>query len=325
MKAAVLVAAAVAAFLSLVLGVVLMLSPAKPATGVPGCTSEAIATATDVDLDQEQLSVAATVIAVGKHLDVPPRGWVVALAAGMQESGLRPLDYGDRDSVGVFQQRTSWGSLHDRLDPRDASTMFFTGGHAGQAGLLDIDAWATMPVTQAAQAVQVSAYPDAYAKWEPVAVQLVKQLADVDATCAETGGTWVFPLGDAPYVETAGFGECGTHWADCHTGQDFAAPIGTPVLAAGDGVVTAAGPDGPYGNAIHILHAGGTATWYAHLSQVETSPGQHIKAGQLIGLVGDTGNTTGPHLHFEVHTGASRTSEGTPTDPLQWLHSHRIK
>ncbi|WP_180936032.1 M23 family metallopeptidase [Nocardioides ungokensis] len=313
----------------MVLGVVVILSPGDSASGMPACIPAATTTALDVHLDRQQLSVAATVIAVGKQHDVPPRGWVVALAAGMQESGLRPLPYGDRDSVGVFQQRTSWGPLSERLAPRSAAVMFFTGGHAGQPGLLDIDGWAAMPVTEAAQAVQVSAYPDAYAKWEPVATRLVAQLSHLDARCDAaadgSGGSWTFPLGDAPYVDTAGFGDCGAHWADCHTGQDFAAPIGTPVMAAGDGVVTFAGWAGPYGNAIHVLHSGGTATWYAHLSRIDIRPGQRVHAGQLIGLVGDTGNTTGPHLHFEVRTGASHSSDGTPIDPLPWLHSHGIK
>jgi murein DD-endopeptidase MepM/ murein hydrolase activator NlpD len=134
----------------------------------------------------------------------------------------------------------------------------------------------------------------------------------------------VFPLGDAEYVTTAGFGDCGAHWGQCHTGQDFAAPTGTPVVAAGDGVATFAGWAGAYGNAVHLLHADGTATWYAHLSRLEAHTRLSVQAGQLIGLVGSTGNSTGPHLHFEVRTGATRTTGGTPIDPLRWLQAHRI-
>jgi len=98
-------------------------------------------------LDSEHWQVAGQVIAVGKELGVEPRGWVVALAAGMQESGLRPLPYGDRDSLGVFQQRAAWGSVEQRTNPSTAARMFFTGGHGGQRGLLDVPGWQSMPVT----------------------------------------------------------------------------------------------------------------------------------------------------------------------------------
>jgi murein DD-endopeptidase MepM/ murein hydrolase activator NlpD len=171
--------------------------------------------------------------------------------------------------------------------------------------------------------VQVSAYPDAYAKWEPVAVAIVDALAHVDASCQPTG-EWVLPLGQAHYVLTAGFGDCGTHWSHCHTGQDFAVPTGTPVVAAGPGTVTFAGWAGPYGNAVHVLHAGGVATWYCHLSRLNVHPGETVDAGQLVGLSGATGNTTGPHLHVEIRTGASQTSSGVPVDPLPWLRAHHV-
>jgi murein DD-endopeptidase MepM/ murein hydrolase activator NlpD len=239
----------------------------------------------------------------------------------MQESGLRPLDYGDRDSLGVFQQRTAWGTVAQRLDPGASARMFFTGGHAGQPGLLDIPGWAAMSVTGAAQAVQVSAYPDAYATWEDLAIHLVDRLGDVDASC-EPAWPWVSPLGRSSYVLTAGFGECGAHWAACHTGQDLAAPTGTPVVTASTGVVTFAGWDGAYGNAVHVLHADGVSTWYAHLSRIDTTRGARLDTGGLVGLVGATGNTTGPHLHLEIRQGASATTDGTPVDPLAWLHSH---
>jgi len=321
-KAAALIAAPVAVLLGLMLGVVVLLGSGETASGLPACASVPPVSPSGINLDRQQRSVAATVISVGRQLKVPSRGWVVALSAGMQESGLRPLAYGDRDSLGVFQQRTAWGSVVDRMDPRTSAVMFFTGGHAGQPGLLDIDGWASMSLTQAAQAVQVSAYAGAYAKWEPLAVRLVEELAGVDASCQKST-TWVFPLGDAEYAATAGFGDCGAHWSHCHTGQDFAAPTGTPVVAAGDGVATFAGWDGAYGNAVHLRHSDGTATWYAHLSRLETHTRLSVQAGQLIGLVGSTGNSTGPHLHFEVRTGASRTTSGTPIDPLRWLQAHR--
>ena len=327
MKALALLGVPLVAALSLMLAVVVVLAPNStgPSLGAmsAGCLPQPPGAVTGVHLDDQQQRTARTIISVGRALRVPPRGWVVALAAGLQESGLRPLPYGDRDSLGVFQQRTAWGSVAQRMSPRTAAHMFFAGGHAGQRGLLNVPAWQRLRVAAAAQAVQVSAYPDAYAKWEPLAVQLVRDVAHVSSGCSPSGG-WVFPLGSAPKVLTAGFGSCGSLWSHCHTGQDFAVPTGTPVQVAGSGVVTFAGWGGAYGNLVEVLHDGGIATWYAHLSRLDTHRGARVHAGQLIGLSGATGNTTGPHLHLEVRRGASTSSPGTPIDPLPWLHAHHL-
>ncbi|MBN9565760.1 MAG: M23 family metallopeptidase [Alphaproteobacteria bacterium] len=87
-----------------------------------------------------------------------------------------------------------------------------------------------------------------------------------------------------------------------HKGVDFAAPRGTPVMAAGDGVVTFSGRKGSYGNYILLAHSGGYSTVYAHLSRFagHIKRGTRVKQGQIIGFVGSTGNSTGPHLHHEV-------------------------
>ncbi len=86
-----------------------------------------------------------------------------------------------------------------------------------------------------------------------------------------------------------------------HAGMDFSANIGTPVYATGDGVVTKAGWESAYGNIIKIDHGYGYATWYAHLSAYKVRRGQRVKRGEVIGAVGNTGKSTGPHLHYEVH------------------------
>jgi murein DD-endopeptidase MepM/ murein hydrolase activator NlpD len=100
-----------------------------------------------------------------------------------------------------------------------------------------------------------------------------------------------------------------------HPGFDLAAPTGTPVSAAAGGTVVHAGPAGTYGNLITIRHDNGYETRYAHLSEVDTNPGQRVEAGQLIGKVGTTGYSTGPHLHFEVrHDG--KTIDPAPLLPL---------
>jgi cell wall-associated NlpC family hydrolase len=125
-----------------------------------------------VSWSSEQLANANAIIRVGQGLGASQRDIVVALMAAMQESGLRNLNYGDRDSIGLFQQRNAWGSTAERLNPESAAKMFFLGGHAGQRGLLDFSNRNSMSLSQAAQAVQVSAYPDAYAKWESQATAL---------------------------------------------------------------------------------------------------------------------------------------------------------
>ncbi len=103
---------------------------------------------------------------------MPARGQVVALATALQESGLRNLNYGDRDSLGLFQQRPSqgWGTPAQVRDPVHASVKFYEH-------LKKVSGWQSMTVAQAAQAVQASALPDAYAKWEPLATALQKALA----------------------------------------------------------------------------------------------------------------------------------------------------
>jgi len=127
-------------------------------------------------LSDDQKQNARTIIGVGKGAGVPQYGWVIALATSMQESTLLNIDYGDRDSLGLFQQRPSqgWGTEAQILDPVKASKAFYgVATHTSNPGLLDISGWQSMTVTQAAQAVQRSCCPDAYAKWESLARDIV--------------------------------------------------------------------------------------------------------------------------------------------------------
>jgi len=123
-------------------------------------------------MNQEMKQNAQVIYRVGKELNVSDYGIVIALAAAMQESSLTNIDYGDRDSVGLFQQRTSqgWGTIAQIMDPKYSARAFFGGSNGPNAGkirgLLDIKNWSTMSLAQAAQAVQISAFPDAYQKWE---------------------------------------------------------------------------------------------------------------------------------------------------------------
>jgi Cell wall-associated hydrolases (invasion-associated proteins) len=121
---------------------------------------------------KEQLPNAKTIVATGIQLGIPARGQVIALATALQESGLRNLDHGDRDSIGLFQQRPSqgWGTRGQIMDPVYASKKFYNA-------LKSLKDWQEMPVTVAAQKVQKSGTPDAYAKHEPLATALQQAIA----------------------------------------------------------------------------------------------------------------------------------------------------
>ena len=151
-------------------------------------------------LDAEQARNAAVIVTVGRTLGVPLQGWLVALATALQESGLRNLAYGDRDSLGLFQQRAPWGSVAERTDPATATTLFFRGGRGGQPGLLSVPSWQQLPLTVAAQAVQQSAFPDAYARWQPTAQRLV--------AAALGAGIVTVPAGSADLLALSGAVVC---------------------------------------------------------------------------------------------------------------------
>lgn len=126
-------------------------------------------------LTDEMRQNAAQIISIGRQLRASDYAIVIALATAMQESSLRNISFGDRDSVGLFQQRPSagWGAKSQIMKPEHSIRAFFGGpgspNRNGTRGLLDISNWSAMPLTEAAQAVQISAHPTAYAKWEPSA------------------------------------------------------------------------------------------------------------------------------------------------------------
>ncbi|MGW2087721.1 M23 family metallopeptidase [Streptomyces sp. NPDC001880] len=135
---------------------------------------------------------------------------------------------------------------------------------------------------------------------------------------------WETPV--SRYELSASFGNDGSRWAHKHSGQDFAVPIGTKVEAAHSGVVVKAGPngggDGPaYGNAVVIKHANGTYSQYAHLSEIDVRIGEAVETGEKIALSGNTGNSSGPHLHFEIrHT----ADYGSAVNPVSFLNNKGV-
>ena len=217
-----------------VLGVATLISPAAAGSGscmwdgqateslgvsgpVPDSLSATNTNGETVTLNQQQLTRAATIIATGESENIPARGQMIAIMTALTESSLRVLsntgaypdsgnipndgDGSDHDSVGLFQQRPAagWGSVENLMDPVWSSRAFYGGpsgpNHGSPRGLLDIDGWASMDPGAAAQAVQVSAYPDRYAVNQPIAEKVLATLSGVslssELACAQ-------PAGDVP-------------------------------------------------------------------------------------------------------------------------------
>ncbi len=450
--------------------------------GVPGRAApaargrgRAARVATVAGLSPEQTRHASTIVSMGRKLGVAERGLVVAVATALQESGLRNLPGGDRDSLGLFQQRpsTGWGSPQQVRTPALAARAFFgRATHTSNTGLLDVAGWETMTVTAAAQAVQRSAFPSAYADDEDLARKIVSQLdpgaaatlaaATGPSYCAEGGvaisssscvpsdspaengltpdalmvlrcvestfgphtfggvgerasnsrsdhpagravdvmiedwssargvadgdaiAAWLqehhrafgityliwrgqiwspgdqgwrpyshpsgaadatsrhmdhvhisvkgnagtgldgavsLPLPAGTYTDQSNWREGGSRWANWHSGNDLSAPCGTPVLAAHPGTVVIDRGQGWAGPALVKITQGPgrVTTWYAHMNSVTVQPGAQVGAGQQIGTVGDQGNSSGCHLHLELHLRNGSIYAADNTDPMPWI------
>jgi murein DD-endopeptidase MepM/ murein hydrolase activator NlpD len=297
-----------------------------------------------------QMKNAAIIINVGWTMKMPPRAWVIAVATAMQESRLTNLghlgDRNDHDSLGLFQQRPSsgWGTPAQIMDPVYASTKFYEK-------LKQVENWETLSLTRAAQKVQVSAYPDAYAKHEPIATQIVNLLADgaanavgnsLSMVCASgdqiAASGWTSPLaltGTGKHKPIVG---SGFRTADrpTHQGVDIIVGTGTPVRSVASGVISRIKCDetfsgkkdcdvagypgkGGCGWMLEIRHAGNIMTRYCHLvERPKFRVGQRVAAGQVVGFSGTSGNSSGPHLHFEVHLNNDRSS-ASAVDPVQFM------
>ncbi|MFB7591648.1 M23 family metallopeptidase [Streptomyces sp. NPDC056169] len=131
---------------------------------------------------------------------------------------------------------------------------------------------------------------------------------------------WTVPV--SSYVFTGYYGQPGAWSRGYHTGQDFAVPTGTTVRSVGPGRVVTAGYGRSYGYEVVIRHPDGRYTQYAHLSQIDVSPGQSVSAGQRIARSGRSGRVTGPHLHFEVRT---TPYFGSDVNPLAYLRGHGVR
>lgn len=163
----------------------------------------------------------------------------------------------------------------------------------------------------------VLAETEAQAAKRSTALDTLARSAEEQAAIV-AANAWVLPVDN--YRLTNRFGDARSYYSSgYHTGLDFAAPSGTPIRAVAGGTVTSAGYDGSYGNKTVITLEDGTQMWYAHQSSITVSAGDTVAAGDQIGYVGSTGNSTGPHLHLEVRPGA-----GDPVDPFRALQVNGV-
>ncbi|TFD79232.1 M23 family metallopeptidase [Cryobacterium fucosi] len=314
-------------------------------------------------LNKRQLTHAVTIITEGSKIDGVTRNALqISLMATLTESTLRQLantgtypesanfpndgNGGDHDSLGLFQMRpqAGWGTVAELMDPKYQVVAFFGGptgpNYPSPRGLLDIPGWQTMGKGEAAQAVEVSGFPDRYNNYAPVAETILATLTGATGSGSGSGGAQpvtvtvtaetsrvVFPLPEGVWVQSDHFGpriDPINGERRFHSGIDLAAPDGTPILAAADGTVTVAEYTDSGGGVIVIEHRidGQTvATAYRHMWQtgIHVTVGQKVTAGQHIGDVGSSGHSTGPHLHFEVRPGGTNSDA---IDPAGWLNDH---
>ncbi|WP_326690169.1 MULTISPECIES: M23 family metallopeptidase [unclassified Streptomyces] len=147
-------------------------------------------------------------------------------------------------------------------------------------------------------------------------------LGDPGAARVQGGGRWTRPLTMRKVRVSQRYGIRGNWAAGHHTGIDLAVPTGTPVRSVGAGTVIFAGWAGAYGKAVTIRMRDGKYTLFAHMSQISVNAGKRVHAGTWLGRSGNTGRSTGPHLHFEVRT---KRGYGSDIDPVRYLARHGVR
>ena len=231
-----------------------------------------------------------------------------APATSLTASGLVTEDAIERDVIersgrdsarasgltGTDSFDTADSGRSDQQDAADAADRT-----QAQADAADAKAAADAAAAQAQVQAQVQAQADAAAQ----------QKAQANAAAA-AAHNWV-PFIDGGYQLTSGFG---MRWGSMHPGQDFAVPVGTPVKAMSSGTVIFAGWQGGYGNKVEIQYWDGTVSWFCHNSKLVVTQGEKVTPGELVSMSGNTGHSTGPHIHVEIHP-----QDGSPVSPLPWL------
>lgn len=270
---------------------------------------------------------AALIVKIGEERGFTPRSIAIAVATAIQETNLENRPYNkngrnDHDSLGIYQQRPSqgWGTPEQIMDLNYAINLFYDKLQV----IPDRDARPMMDVAIQIQNPSRSAYASRWA-WDEVAAEIVqdnyKGDGKVGDNCtAEHSSEWQTPLAEE-YCVTGHFGD--THLRKFpHRGVDLACNGGDPIRPAARGTVTQAGWNGGFGFSVTIDHGGGVETLYAHM--IEGSIPSWVKRGAtaemntVIGSVGNTGNSRGAHLHYEVHL------DGKAVDPEKYMRDMGI-
>ncbi|NLU68099.1 M23 family metallopeptidase [Streptomyces sp. HNM0574] len=231
------------------------------------------------------------------------------------------------EPVSAFRNKSTRGKVAIVAAGFGASALLGTGVAMAAESGSHSDAFASATASELAHSTRAQAdhqSKDAQAKKAAHERAHEKRKADRDAIRKAKG--WTSPI-NADYQLTADFGNSGDRWSHGHSGQDFGVPVGTAVHAANKGTVVKAGGngagDGPaYGNAVVIKHDNGRYTQYAHMSQVNVNVGEKVKSDEIIGKSGNTGNSSGPHLHFEIRT---TPDYGSAIEPVSILSKHGVK
>jgi murein DD-endopeptidase MepM/ murein hydrolase activator NlpD len=135
-----------------------------------------------------------------------------------------------------------------------------------------------------------------------------------EAARAAVAHAWQMPIKNP--VKTSNFG---LRWGRLHEGEDFAVPVGTDLASMSTGTVVFAGQESGFGNLVKIRYWDGTVTFFGHMSRITATAGEAVEPGHVVGQSGNTGHSTGPHLHLEVHPGG-----GAAANPAPWLAAHNI-
>jgi murein DD-endopeptidase MepM/ murein hydrolase activator NlpD len=278
-----------------------------PAPGTPG---EAVAETAD-----EQVPAATGRRSPVRGIRPPRRRPAFYVAAALVGAvGVATFSAGDRvaqaDGPEPVSQSVSQSVSVARelgLGEEDVSAAAAAAGLRSDAAVLlgEVTASRTAREAEEAAAAQVQADADRVAA--EAAAAAAAEAARPKAVLPVAGGRL-----------TSGFGP---RWGRMHAGIDLAAPMLTPEYAAADGVVLEAGPAGGYGNAVYVQHDNGDVTVYGHMEEILVQPGQVVRAGDTIALLGNQGQSTGPHLHFEVRVGGI---DGQQTDPVPWLRERGV-
>jgi murein DD-endopeptidase MepM/ murein hydrolase activator NlpD len=228
-----------------------------------------------------------------------PAAYLAAALVGV--SGLGLFAVGDRVAERTDVAESSSVSVAEELG--------LDGG--SQPAVPEADAAARLgelTASRTARQAEQAAAAQAQAEADRLAAEAIAEAARPEAVLPVDGGRL-----------TSGFG---SRWGRAHAGIDLAAPMRTPEKAAMDGVVLEAGPASGYGLVVYIQHGNGDVTVYGHMDEILVSAGQVVRAGDTIALLGNRGQSTGPHLHFEVRLGGLG---GQKVDPVPYLRERGVQ